>query len=168
MKRIAIALLLLICMSALASAQTEGYAYFAPGQLRGNGVTAAFFHFGGGAKYFTEKRVGLGADLGLWGPKSGFSDAYGGNFSLNGYYKLDLGLDKIDPTLTLGYTRSFGHESGANWVNLGGGIDYWFKEKMALMLEFRDYLKRIDTGTVTFKRGVTITVWEIRVGLAFR
>ena len=168
MKRIVIALLFIACMSALAAAQTTGYGYFAPGQLRGNGLTDAFLHFGGGAKHFTERRVGFGGDLGMWGPKSGFGDAYGANLSLNGYYELDLGIDKIDPTLTLGYTRTFGHDSGANLVNFGGGVDYWFKEKMALMLEFRDYLKRIDTGTETFKRGITINVWEIRIGLAFR
>src|SRR5512146_1795498 len=114
MKRIAIALLLIACMSALASAQTSGYGYFAPGQFRLSGANAAFLHFGGGAKHFTEKRVGIGGDLGIWGPKTGFGDAYGGNLSLNGYYKMDLGIDKLDPTLTIGYTRTFGHDSGAN------------------------------------------------------
>ncbi|MBZ5498632.1 MAG: hypothetical protein LAP85_19725 [Acidobacteriia bacterium] len=87
---------------------------------------------------------------------------------MNGYYKLALGPDKLQSNLTLGYTRTFGHDSGANWINMGGRIDYWFKERMGLMLDFRDYLKRIDTGTVTFKRGVTINVWEIRIGLMFK
>jgi hypothetical protein len=168
MKRILIALLFIACMSALASAQTTGYAFFAPGQLRGAGAVLTHFHFGGGAKHMYENRLGFGADAGIWGPKTGFGDFYGGNLSMNAYYKMDFKVDKLDPLLTIGYTRSLGHDSGANWLNPGGGINYWFKERTALLLEIRDYLKRENLGTETFKKGVTFNVWEIRLGLAFK
>lgn len=162
MKRIVIAVLLFVCLSSLASAQANnGYVFFAPGQIRGGGGSSMFLHFGGGMKHMMESRLGFGGELGLWGPKQHFSDSYGGHFSLNSYYKMDItSSKKLVPFMTIGYTRTFGHDSGGNWVNFGGGLDYWFREKMGAMVEFRDHVHR--------ESKITFNLWEIRVGLAFR
>jgi len=169
MKRIVIAVLFIVCMSSIAAAQTtSGFAFFAPGQLRGGGGSATFLHFGGGAKYITSSRVGFGGELGLLGPKQNFSDLYGGEFSANAYYVLRTKTDRLLPFLTAGYTRTFGHESGANMFNFGFGVDYWFKERMGGFVEFRDHVRRVETGTAAFSQKITFNLWEIRLGLTFK
>ncbi len=61
--------------------------------------------------------------------------------------------------MTGGYTLGFreGHE---NMWNAGGGIDYWFKPKLGLRIEFRDH--------VWSGGGETTQFWGVRVGVTIR
>ncbi len=160
MRCVIVATLLIICLPSLALAQGGGYVFFAPGQVRAFGQGSTTLHFGGGATYFAKNGLGFGAEVGIVGPKTNFGDFDFGLFSLNGYYAFKTGDKKIEPFITGGYSRSFGHESGANYGNFGGGANFWFMERMGFVAEFRDHIHR--------EAGITAQLWEIRMGLTFR
>lgn len=161
MKYIVVTAVFIVCLSSLALAQTAGgYVFFAPGQVRALGQSSTTLHFGGGGTYIAKNGLGFGAELGIAGPKTDFGTSDFGLFSLNGYYAFKTGVKDVEPYVTGGYSRSFGHESGANLGNFGFGANFWFKERMGFMAEFRDHIHR--------EFGVTFQMWEIRMGLAFR
>jgi hypothetical protein len=160
MKHIA-AVILFLALCPLAFGQSgDGYAFFAPGQIRAAGDSMFMMHFGGGGRYITKSGVGFGAELGIAGPKDHFSDAYGGAFSPNGYYVFKMSNAKVQPFVTGGYTRTFGHNSGHNWGNFGGGVTYWAASRVGLLIEFRDHITR--------EQGTTFQMYGIRLGVAFK
>ncbi len=138
---------------------TQGYFFFAPGQFRAIGNSVFGMHFGGGGKYIARNGAGFGGELGIVGPKDGFSEVYAGLASANAYYVFRRGA-KAEPYLTGGYSRTFGHHSGMNWGNFGVGLTYWAGKHAGLMLEFRDHLTR--------QQGVNFQFWAARLGLAIR
>jgi hypothetical protein len=84
-----------------------------------------------------------------------------GLFSPNVYYVFrPKEAQKMKPYVTGGYTRAFGHDSGVNMGNFGGGMTYWAKQKMGFLAEFRDHI-----GS---KNSVRAQLWTVRFGLAFR
>jgi len=162
MKRLALAVLFTICIASLASAQaTRGYIYFAPGQVRCcDGYSETFLGGGGGAKYIHSSGAGLGAEIGILGPKEDFSDGYAGIFSLNPYYVIKTKNSKVEPFVTGGYSRTWRGDADLNWFNFGGGVDYWFVPKGAVTLEFRHH--------ITSDEGDRIQLWTVRIGVSFR
>jgi hypothetical protein len=166
MRKFAVVVLLILCVSSLAMAQAgRGYAYFAPGQVRYPGGSDTMLGFGGGGKYISESGAGLGAELGIVGPKGNFKDDYAGIFSLNGYYVFKTKDKKAEPFVTGGYTRAWRQDVPGNWFNFGGGLDYWFHPKAGLMLEFRDHINRSEFDG---SERSTIQLWAIRIGVTFR
>jgi len=159
MKYIAVVALLVLCPLAFAQSG-DGYVFFAPGQARGAGESLFAMHYGGGVRYIAKNGVGLGAEIGMAGPKDNFADTFIGVFSPNGYYVFKTSNEKVQPFVTGGYTRTFGHGSGHNWGNFGAGVTYWAAAKTGMLIEFRDHIMR-DHGT-------TAQVWGIRLGLAFK
>ena len=138
----------------------DGYAFFAPGQLRAAGNSAFAMQFGGGGRYIAKSGVGFGAEFSAAGPKEHFGDAVIGVFSPNGYYVFKTGNAKLQPFVTGGYTRTFGHNSGHNWGNFGVGVTYWASAKAGLLIEFRDHITR--------EQGTTFQMYGIRLGVAFK
>lgn len=159
MKSFGAVLFLALLLCGVASAQSQGYLFFAPGQLRAGGHSAFAMDFGGGGKFVSRSGLGGGAELGIVGPKEHFADSVFGLFSLNGYYDVKPS-GKVVPFFTGGYSRSFGHGSGGNWGNFGLGMNYWFGNKTGLLFEFRDHIHRA--------RSVTLHLWTARMGFAFR
>jgi hypothetical protein len=159
-KRLIIGLLFPFFMTSMAAAQTgSGYVFIAPGQFHASGESSFGIHFGGGGKvFFSTSGLGLGAELGIAAPKDHFTDRYAGLFSGNGYYIFKTGNRRIQPFVTAGYSRTFGHQSGMNWINFGGGLMYWFKHG-GYLLEFRDHMRRENSITGQF--------WTIRFGFVF-
>ena len=160
MKRTLVVVLVMTCLAPIAAAQTGGFAFIAPGQTRAFGQGETTLHFGGGGKYITKSGLGFGAELGLIGFTQAYSETDMGLFSLNGYYFFPVGSEKFKPFATGGYSRSFGHSSGANIGNFGVGFDYWFKPRMGFMTEFRDHIHRTS--------GITFQILEFRFGLTFK
>jgi hypothetical protein len=68
-----------------------------------------------------------------------------------------LGHGKLDPFVNAGYTR-LQRGGGANGVNFGGGVNYWFKRHLGVRIEIRDHVMT-DIGSVHF--------WGVRFGVAF-
>jgi hypothetical protein len=151
-----------VLLCPLASGQSgNGYAFFAPGQLRAEGESVFGLHFGGGAKYISSSGAGFGAEIGIAGPKDGFGEAYSWLFSPNGYFVFNPDREaKAQPFVTGGYTRSFGRDTGMNFGNFGGGVTYWAAERAGILAEYRHHITR--------DQGVTLHFWTVRLGMAFR
>jgi hypothetical protein len=155
MKHVVAVLLFAVVLCGLASAQTSGYAFVAPTLGDGgNGIG-----LGGGAKYMLKDGLGAGADYTFVGSTTDFRNSGFSLISANGYYQFKA-EGKLKPFVTAGYSRSFMNGADANFANLGGGVNYWFKSKAGLLLEFRDFLNR-DSG-------VTGQLWQVRMGLSFK
>ena len=137
----------------------HGYVFGAIGSVApgGGGTTA---HFGGGGEAFVYKGLGVGAEIGYLGPTASLSDGFG-LFSANGSYHFGARTPrrKVVPFVTGGYSLAFrnGH---ANLANFGGGITYWFHDRVGLRAEFRDHLYPCS--------GCTAHFWGFRLGLALR
>jgi hypothetical protein len=154
-------MLVLTWLVAPASAQTShGYFFVAPGAAScsgcGNSMT---LHFGGGGEGIFGKGIGIGAELGYLTPREDMSDGLG-VFSPNGYFHFG-GKNrsrKADPFVTAGYTLLFrgGH---ANLWNFGGGLNYWFGDRVGLKVELRDHVWSVN-GTEHY--------WGVRIGITFR
>lgn len=155
-------IMVMLLLSPLGFGQSgNGYVFFAPGQFRAEGASAFGIHFGGGGKYIARSGIGVGAEIGIAGPKDNFGEGYSGLFSPNGYYVFNSVKDgKAQPFITGGYTRVFGHGARDNLGNFGGGVTYWTGERIGVLAEYRHHVGR-DEGT-------TLHFWAVRIGLAFR
>ncbi len=158
MKRFVLASAIVLSVSFSGFAQSEvssrgqGYVFFAPGVVSSPGATG-FAHFGGGGEAVI-KNVGIGAEVGYLTPWQYFSEGMG-VFSANGSYHIPTG-GKVSPFFTGGYSVFF-RSGTANGLNFGGGVNYWFRERMALRFEVRDNVLDREAHFVGF-----------RVGLSFR
>lgn len=171
MGQITFILLLLMSLPLAAAAQTVapkaqqttnekgygyGYVFTAPGGASSGGGT---LHIGGGGEGILRNGVGIGAELGYITPFEAIGDGLG-TFSVNGSYHFLKASksEKVTPFLTAGYTGFF-RGGYANGVNFGGGVNYWFKERVGLRFEFRDNIFAADG---------TAHLLNVRIGLTFR
>ena len=150
-------LLLMLTATAWAQGNSHGYLLAGPGgsSPSGGGTLQVV---GGGDGVFNNG-ASVGAEVGYLLP---FRDASSGLglFSVNGGYHFVKSKSKAVPFLTGGYTGFF-RGGYANGVNFGGGVNYWFKERMGLRVEFRDNLLTEDSS-------YRVHFLNVRVGLAFR
>lgn len=139
----------------------HGYAYFAPGAMVQTGCgecdRLATAHVGGGGEGFLTRNLGVGADLGYLTPTRSWGDGIG-TFSPNFVvrFRAKDNDNRVEPFVTGGYTLFF-RSGTANGFNVGGGVNYWFKECVGLRLELRDNVWT-EFGTVHyvgFRIGVT-------------
>ncbi len=153
MKRIVVLIGLILCLSSLGFSQQGGrfYGFIAPaGQVRSVGSSPAQFGFGAGGMYLGSSGFGAGAEIAAVGPRKHVDDSNNWNknvvglFTLNGVKAFKLSNEKVEPFVTSGYGRSFMRSSGANWWELGGGVNFWFNEKLGFTFELRDYIHRQD------------------------
>jgi len=136
----------------------QGYVFVAPGAISSAGTTATL-HFGVGGEGLVQKGLGIGGEIGYLGPVRGLQEGLG-LFSAAGSYhfKNASGSGKLVPFVTGGYSLIF-REGKTNGGNFGGGVNYWFRERVGLRLEFRDQV---------FTQGRTAHFYGFRIGLAFR
>ncbi len=168
MHRITLFLTLIVSLSVVVTAQTAssktnknsdsyGYIFAAPGGTSGGG--GGTLHIGGGGEGVFKNGAGIGAEVGYIAPFEFFGDGLG-IFSVNGSYHFlkSSKSEKVVPFITGGYTGFF-RDGYANGVNFGGGVNYWFKPRVGLRVEFRDNVF-IQDGSAHFL--------NVRVGLTFR
>ncbi len=154
--------LLLIAIAAPALAQDaprgQGYVFFAPGAVSA-GATQGTYHVGAGGEGLIYKGLGAGGEIGYLAPWDTFRGGVG-VVSANGSYHFRRAERdaRLVPFVTSGYTLMF-HSGSANLFNFGGGVNYWFKERWGLRLEFRDHV---------WPNSPTAHYWGFRIGLAFR
>jgi hypothetical protein len=136
----------------------HGYVYFAPGVTSPGGTGT--MHLGAGGEGFFTRNLGLGADVGYVAPFESFTDGIG-TFAPNFVTRFRAKSDdnKVEPFVSGGYTLFF-REGTANGVNFGGGLNYWFRERLGLRFEVRD--------NVMIANGETGHFVGLRVGLTFR
>ncbi len=136
-----------------------GYIFVAPGAALASGESAGLLHFGVGGQGLLYRGLGMSGEVGYLAPTAGVQ--YGvGLASINGFYQFGRAGHgrKAVPFLTGGYSLAF-RQGVANAINFGGGLNYWFGSRKALLLEIRDYLT-LQEGNIHF---VTC-----RIGLSFR
>jgi hypothetical protein len=149
-------LVLFIASVAISSAQSHGYVFFGPGGATSGGHTSSQMAAGAGGEFVTAPGIGLGAEIGAVAPWRDIDGAIGVG-SVNGSYH--FGRERrFVPFVTGGYTLFF-RSGTANGVNIGGGANWWFRERLGLKLEFRD-----NIGTGNFD----VHFWNFRAGLTFR
>lgn len=147
---------MLAAAPAFGQGKGHGYVFAAPGGVSGDGQTSAALHLGAGGEALVHRGLGVGAEIGYLANPRLLAGA--GLLSVNGSYHFASGQPaaKAVPFITGGY--SLGFRSGvANLVNVGGGVNYWFKDQLGLRVEFRDHLYASE-----------VHLWSFRFGLAFR
>jgi len=169
MKRLFVLIGLILCLSSLGFSQQGGrfYGFIAPGgQARSVGSSPTMLGFGAAGMYVGANGWGGGAELAAVGPMKHTDDFNNWNkdvvglFTLNGIKVFGLG-DKFEAFGTSGYGRTFMRNSGANWWEIGGGVNYWFHEKLGLTIELRDYIHRVDKND-------WVQYWAPRFGITWR
>jgi hypothetical protein len=154
--------LVLLCCAAASGQNARGYVFFAPGAESAQGANGGSVHAYGtgiGGELLLSPRIGAGIEGGAFVPGEGkFSNGVVGMFSTNAYVHI-LRDRAFDPYLTGGYSLIF-RDFTANGGNFGVGANYWFREKLGLLIEGRDHVASIHNVTNHF--------WEIRIGLTFQ
>jgi hypothetical protein len=150
----------LLSSSASAQVAPAGYVFGAPGQVYAAGDAATTFHFGGGAEVRAANGLAGGAEIGFLGPTSSFADGVG-VFNANGSYYFQGGTksSRTVPFVSGGYSLLFrdGHING--W-NVGGGIEYRLRTRLALRFDVRDQIHSEGGETAHFV--------GFRMGISFR
>ncbi len=154
--------ILLLLVSTAAAAQVpkrksagQGYVFVGTGAAN---TEEGLLHFGGGGELNLYKGFGMGVELGYLSPMQSLGDGIG-VFSLNAQYTFNQdSANRVKPFLTGGYSLAF--RSGTmSALNFGGGVHYWFSDRIGLRLEFRDHVPPEYSKT---------HLWEGRVGFDFR
>lgn len=132
-----------------------GYVFVGPGALLpGNSTT--FLNFGGGGEGLIKGGFSAGGEIGGFVPARDFGGGIGILSANAGYHVLKASKSgKVVPFVTGGYTLFF--RSGVdNGINFGGGVNYWFKERVGLRFEIRDHVP-VPTNAhfVGFRVGLT-------------
>jgi hypothetical protein len=111
------------------------------------------FHYGIGGEGRIAPRLTLGGEIG------GISkDGTGVLASANASFHVPAEPRTLDPFLTGGI--SVAHQAGnaGLYVNLGGGLNYWFYRRTGFRVEFRGYPGGYDLNSFA----------EFRLGVVFR
>jgi hypothetical protein len=162
MHKLILAILLMASMPFVIAAQTgkeyrgQGYGFVAPGSTSDGGST---LHFGVGGEGLVYKGLGVGGEIGYLGATRSLNEGFGVLSPDVSYHFLSASKSgKLVPFVTGGYSLLFRSGVG-HAVNFGGGVNYWFKDRVGLRLEFRDHVvAHSDLGQF----------FGFRIGLAFR
>ena len=134
----------------------QGYGFYSIGAITCNGDSIATMHVGGGGEVMAYRGIGLGAELGYLTPHRDWAAGMG-VLSLDGSYHFSR-HSKWVPFVNGGYTLGLrsGHGSA---INYGGGVNYWYRPKQGIRVEFRDI---VDPHLLKCHG------WGMRIGFAFR
>lgn len=116
----------------------QGYVYVGPGALTPE--SPALLHLGVGGEALIKGGLGMGMELGVFFPPGRFNDGLGVLSPDISYHFLKASKSrKLAPFITGGYTLLFAG-GVANGFNFGGGINYWFKDRIGMRIEVRDHV----------------------------
>lgn len=147
----------ILCAQASREYSAVGYAYGAPAVALPDG--GGLLHVGLGGEGRVYKGFHVGGDIGYAFPYRAATAGIG-VLSLNGSYRFNLKNEKLVPFVTGGFSGLF-RSGWISGMNVGGGVDYWFRERVGLRAEVRDYFRPVggDFG---------VHLLEVRLGLSFR
>lgn len=134
-----------------------GYVFIAPGGIVSPDGSAATLHFGGGGEGLIKGGFGVGGEIGGLTYVRSFSSAIGVFSAGANYHFLNASKSgKVVPFVNGGYTLFF-RDGVANGVHFGGGVNYWFKERVGLRFEVRDHfaVQYPEAHYVGFRFGMT-------------
>jgi hypothetical protein len=152
--------LALLSVPALSQAQVgddlrqQGYVFAAPGAFVYEGA-ATTLELGGGMEWLVYRGLGLGFDASLLGfPEcfSCFSMALG---SIDASYHFVPSRGRLVPFVLGGVGGVVAEEGGAVLGSVGGGINSWFENGMALRIEVRDRFHTDGVHLLGVRVGIT-------------
>jgi hypothetical protein len=147
----------LSCVTASAQDRQErsawGYGFFAPSGTRSDFL----LHSGAGGEGVIYKGLGVGGEIGYIAATRNLGSG-AGLASINGVYVFGKKNSKVAPFVTGGYSMIFPSDA-FSLVNFGGGVNYWFHDRVGARFEFRDH---VSTTSSDFH------IYGFRVGLTFR
>ena len=136
--------------------RANGYVFGAPGVRADRGT--ATIQIGGGGEAYVYKGLGLGVDGGVM-MVAECGGCRGTVLSLNGIYSFkSASRPKISPFISGGASLMPASDVPGG-MNLGAGVQYWFRERMGLRVEFRDHI---------FMGYRNHHYYQARIGFAFR
>ncbi|MCC6860697.1 MAG: hypothetical protein IT158_19170 [Bryobacterales bacterium] len=132
--------------------QSFGYGFLG-GTFGGRGIGGAF-RYGMGGEWAVAPRVMLGAEVG--GIEK---DGSGVVASANAAYHIPVRSygNRLDPFVTGGVSIAHLRDTGL-FLNLGGGVNYWFQRRLGFRVELRGYPGGQDLNSFG----------EFRMGVVFR
>ena len=155
---LALTLAAVTCLSvSYSQAQGLGYAIAGPTGYAGFWGSGIGIHAAGGGEFLIKNQVGIGAEIGALGSGSSLLSVFSAN---GGFHFSRDASQRLVPFASGGYTRMGNADGSFNTWNIAGGIDYWFKRRVAFRMEVRDHVRPDSRGTVQY--------WSFRVGVAFR
>ena len=149
MLRTLLPVLLALNCTAIVAQPLSGYFVAGVGGRQGKLVTQAAL----GAEYLVgESPFSVGAELGVIAGHDSFVPV-----SFNGYYHplTPPARCKLDPFVTAGYTEGlsiFG--SAGHFLNTGAGLNYWFRRRAGVRMEFRALVKAGPVSINSFRAGI--------------
>jgi hypothetical protein len=161
MSKLIFAILLAVLLPFAAAAQSkewrgQGYVFVAPTSATEGGFG---LHIGGGGEGLVYKGLGVGGEIGYVDSVEGLRDGFGVlSTDISYHFTKATKSRKFAPFVTSGYSMLF-RRSAVNSVSIGGGANWWFKDRIGLRLELRDHIPL---------RFESIHFFGVRIGLAFR
>ena len=153
MRKIPFLTLTLAMLSASCAFGQESYGYgFIGGAFGGHGGLDGAFRYGIGGEGRLAPLVTAGGEIGGIS-QNGAGVLASGNVSVH----IPARPHAIDPFVTGGFSVGHKGETGL-WVNLGGGVNYWFQHRLGVRAEFRGYPGGYHLNSFA----------EFRFGIAFR
>ena len=144
-------------VAAQTSTEKRGYGYVYAGPL--GSEAGAGFTAGGGGDGLIYHGLSLGGDFTLLSPGSRWGRSFGAVAVNGGYHFTQADSSgKFVPFVTAGPMAFFGDGVGYGF-NAGGGVNYWFKERLGARFEFRAHTP-VNTDLQT--------MYGFRIGLTFR
>jgi hypothetical protein len=160
---LAIVLLMMFAVGASAQSPREhrgyGYGFAAPGASVVDGGSNATLHLGVGGEGLVYKGLGVGGEIGYIGSMTEMGSGFGvGSANASYLFRSAGSSSKLDPFVTGGYSLGFRSEASSGF-NVGGGVNYWFKERVGLRIEVRDHV---------FPEFGNMNLIGVRLGITFR
>ena len=161
MSKLIFVILLAVLLPSAAAAQSkerrgQGYVFVAPTSTTEGGLG---LHIGVGGEGLVYKGLGVGGEIGYLGSADGLRDGIGVlSTNISYHFTKATKSRKFAPFVTSGYSMVF-RGSAINSINIGGGANWWFKDRIGLRLELRD---QIPFQLASFH------FFSVRIGLAFR
>ena len=118
-----------------------GYVFWGPGAAVACCGAVGIAHLGAGGQGLLYKGLGIGVEGGYIHLLGNMNEG-AGLASVNGLFQFGKARAsrKTVPFLTAGYSLAFDSSGVVHALNFGGGVNYWFRERRALLLEVRDYV----------------------------
>lgn len=161
MHKLVFVILMVVLLPIAAAAQSkerrgQGYVFVAPTTTSEGG---AFLHIGGGGEGLVYKGLGVGGEIGYLGAGEALGNGVGVlSSNLSYHFRKASKSGKFAPFVTSGYSL-VAPSDAVHAFNFGGGMNWWFKDRIGLRLEFRDYIP-LQSGSSH--------LFGVRIGLAFR
>ncbi|MDX2034135.1 MAG: hypothetical protein SF339_25900 [Blastocatellia bacterium] len=167
MKKLILTMTFLMITAGAALAQTpqppkkeylaQGYGYIGPAVFSTG--SDALIHYGGGAEGFLKGGLAANIEAGGFSSSNDFSDGFAVLSPGASYHvRKATPSGKVVPFVTGGYTLFASSGGVTNGVHFGGGVTYWFKERIGLRVDVRDHVAVADN----------LHIIGFRVGISFR